>query len=161
MTNRRTRTPGLSAFTTRSSLSSQYATHGAALRTTHLDSLKTQLSVFQSLLHNFALQHSETIKQNPTFRAEFARMCNALGVDPLAASNAAGNKGGKGSWLGGLGGLLGKEGREGEFGMQVALRVVEGCRATRESNGGLIGVEECRERVARGRGIGGAMDVSK
>lgn len=88
-------------------------------------------------------------------------MCNALGVDPLAASNAAGNKGGKGSWLGGLGGLLGKEGREGEFGMQVALRVVEGCRATRESNGGLIGVEECRERVARGRGIGGAMDVSK
>lgn len=88
-------------------------------------------------------------------------MCNALGVDPLAASNAAGNKGGKGGWLGGFGNLLGREEREGEFGMQVALRVVEVCRATRESNGGLIGVEECRERVARGRGIGGAMEVSK
>ena len=156
MTTRRNgRGVGLSAFQNRSSLTSSYASHGAALRSSHISSLKTQLSVFQSLLHNFALQHSETIKQNPTFRAEFARMCNALGVDPLAASNAQGNK--KGSWLSQA---LGRE--EGkEFVMQVALRVVEVCRASREENGGLLGVEECRQRVARGRGIGGTMEVER
>jgi hypothetical protein len=46
--------------------------------------------VFQSLLHTFALEHSSTIKSNPTFQAEFARLCNAIGVDPLAASNVKG-----------------------------------------------------------------------
>jgi hypothetical protein len=33
------------------------------------------------------------IKSNPTFRAEFARMCNTIGVDPLAASNVKGKNG--------------------------------------------------------------------
>lgn len=155
MSARRGRGVGLSAFSNRSNLSSSYATHGAALRSSHLDSLKTQLSVFQSLLHTFALQHSDTIKQNPTFRAEFARMCNAIGVDPLAASNAAGNK--KGLVGGWLGKIVGADDRERI--MQVALRVVEVCRASREENGGLLGLEECRERAARGRGIGGTIEV--
>ena len=154
MSARRGRGVGLSAFQNRSSLTTHYATHGAALRSSHLDSLKTQLSVFQSLLHTFALQHSEKIKQDPTFRAEFARMCTAIGVDPLAASNAAGNKKGSG-WLAKV---MGADGRE--FVMQIALRVVEVCRATREENGGLMGLEECKIRVARGKGIGGAMEVS-
>jgi ESCRT-II complex subunit VPS22 len=160
MTTRRTRGVGLSAFQNRSSLTSSYATHGAALRTSHLQSLKTQLSVFQSLLHNFALQHSETIKQNPQFRAEFARMCTTLGVDPLAASNAAGREGPKGKGVGGwVSKVWGKESEE--FVAQVALRVVEVCRGTREQNGGLLGVEEGRAMVAKGRGIGGAMEVSR
>ena len=92
---------GLSAFQNRSSLSTSYASHGASLRTTQATSLQTQLSVFQSLLHNFALQHADTIKSNPSFRAEFARMCNAIGVDPLAGSNIKG-KGGNGKGIGSL-----------------------------------------------------------
>ena len=96
---------GLGAFTNRNTTTQSYANHGASLRTTHASSLATQLSVFQSLLHSFALEHASTIKSNPTFRAEFARMCNAIGVDPLAGSNVktAGGKDGKagrkgGSW---------------------------------------------------------------
>jgi ESCRT-II complex subunit VPS22 len=149
---------GLSAFQNRSSLSSQYATHGASLRNKHVDSLQTQLSVFQSLLHNFALQHGDTIKSNPTFRAEFARMCNAIGVDPLAGSNVKGKngKGGKGSWWAQM-----LDGDVNDFYFELAVRVVEVCRGSRGENGGLIGVEECRERVGKGRGIGGGIDVSE
>ena len=167
MSARRGRGVGLSAFQHHSTLSSSYATRGAALRSSNLDSLATQLSVFQSLLHNFALQHSDTIRRSPTFRAEFARMCSAVGVDPLAGSNAVTSggrrKGGSGSGGGGaawwnqvVGG-----GDVGDFYFTVGVRVVEVCRATRGENGGLLGVKECRERVGQGQGIGGGMEVSE
>lgn len=148
---------GLSAFQNRSALSTQYASHGASLRSNHASSLQNQLSVFQSLLHNFAIQHGDTIKSDPTFRAEFARMCNAIGVDPLAGSNVKGKSGskGKGSWWAQtLGGDVN------DFYFELAVRVVELCRATRGENGGLIGVGECREMVGKGKGIGGGMDIS-
>jgi len=150
---------GLGAFQNRTSLSTQYASHGANLRSTHLTSLQTQLSVFQSLLHTFALEHASTIKSNPTFRAEFARMCNAIGVDPLAGSNNRSAKGkGKegGSWWAQM---LG--GDVNDFYFELAVRVVEVCRVTRGENGGLIEVREVRERVQKGRGVGGAMQVSE
>ena len=147
---------GLSAFQNRSSLTSSYANHGAALRSSHLSSLQTQLSVFQAQLHTFALQHSEDIKQNPTFRAEFARMCNAIGVDPLAGSNIKGKKHGKGSWWAQV---LGGDVNDFYFGL--AVRVVEVCRRSRDANGGLMSVGECRERVGKGRGIGGGMEVTE
>ncbi|KAL1999855.1 hypothetical protein VTN02DRAFT_3885 [Thermoascus thermophilus] len=156
---------GLGAFANRNQATQSYATHGANLRSTHLSSLQTQLSVFQSLLHSFALEHASTIKSNPTFRAEFARMCNAIGVDPLAASNVKGKSGRKGLIPGlGEGGsfwtqILG--GDVNDFYFEVAVRVVELCRETRSENGGLIGVEECRKRVARGKAIGGGLEVSE
>ncbi|KAJ5503137.1 hypothetical protein N7463_006011 [Penicillium fimorum] len=132
---------GLGAFANRTQATQSYATHGANLRSTHTASLQTQLSVFQSLLHTFALEHSSTIKSNPTFRAEFARMCNTIGVDPLAASNILG-------------------GDMNDFYFEVAVRVVELCRETRSENGGLIGVEECRKRVGKGKAIGSGLEVS-
>ncbi|EAS29141.3 ELL complex subunit Eap30 [Coccidioides immitis RS] len=156
---------GLGAFVNRSQTSQSYANHGANLRSTHLTSLQTQLSVFQSLLHTFALEHGETIKSNPTFRAEFARMCHAIGVDPLAASNVKGKgkrglvsgltEGGGSFWTQILGGDVN------DFYFEVAGRVVELCRETRAENGGLISVEECRTRVARGKAIGGGLEVSE
>lgn len=152
---------GLGAFANRNQATQSYATHGANLRSTHLASLQTQLSVFQSLLHTFALEHSSTIKSNPTFRAEFARMCNTIGVDPLAASNVKGKNGRRGLGEGGsfwtqiLGGDMN------DFYFEVAVRVVELCRETRSENGGLIGVEECRKRVRKGKAIGSGLEVSE
>lgn len=146
---------GLSAFTNRSSLTSSYASHGAALRSSQGQSLKAQLSSFQQALHHFALQHGEKIKKDPNFRAEFARMCNAIGVDPLAGSNAAAPKGKSKGWLGSaLGGEVG------EFWYRVAVRVVDVCRASRDENGGLLALDQCREVVQKGKGIGGGMEVS-
>ncbi|MCJ1442368.1 MAG: hypothetical protein MMC23_002862 [Stictis urceolatum] len=156
MSTHRTRGVGLSAFTNRSSLSTSYATHGAALRSSSQSTLQTQLSVFQSLLHQFALSHASTIRANPTFRAEFARMCSLIGVDPLAGSNAQGkSKKGRGWFSQVLGGDVG------DFYLSVAVRVVEVCRASRGENGGLMGIAECVERVRLGRGIGGGMEVSE
>ncbi|KAL4814895.1 EAP30/Vps36 family-domain-containing protein [Aspergillus spinulosporus] len=151
---------GLGAFANRTQATQSYANHGANLRSSHTSSLQTQLSVFQTLLHNFALEHSSTIKSNPTFRAEFARMCNAIGVDPLAASNVKGKNGrktlgdGVSFWTQIMGGDMN------DFYFEVAVRVVELCRETRSENGGLIGVEECRKRVGKGRAIGSGLEVT-
>ena len=85
-------------------------------------------------------------------------MCNAIGVDPLAGSNVKGHGGGKGkgSWWAQL---LGEDVNDFYFGLGV--RVVEVCRGTRGENGGLIGVGEVRERVRKGRVVGGGMEVTE
>lgn len=152
---------GLGAFANRTQATQSYATHGANLRSTHTASLQTQLSVFQSLLHTFALEHSSTIKSNPTFRAEFARMCNTIGVDPLAASNVKGKNGRRGLGEGGSFWTQIMGGDMNDFYFEVAVRVVELCRETRSENGGLIGVEECRKRVGKGKAIGSGLEVSE
>ena len=145
---------GLGAFTTSSSLRNSYSTYGSQLKSANAESLQTQLSVFQSLLHNFALEHAATIKSNPTFRAEFAHMCNAIGVDPLAGSNVKGKKADS-LWAKVLGHDVN------DFYFAVGVRVVEMCQATRAENGGLLGVKECCESVAKGKAIGGGLQVSE
>lgn len=152
---------GLGAFANRTQATQSYATHGANLRSTHTSSLQTQLSVFQSLLHSFALEHSSTIRSNPTFRAEFARMCNAIGVDPLAASNVKGKNGRRGLGEGGSFWTQIMGGDMNDFYFEVAVRVVELCRETRSDNGGLIGVEECRKKVGKGKAIGSGLEVTE
>ncbi|TVY28990.1 Vacuolar-sorting protein [Lachnellula hyalina] len=133
---------GLAAFDRSRIKSAQYASHGNNLRSSHSTSVATQLSVFRSLLQQFAQTHAKDIRSNPSFRAEFARMCAAIGVDPLASSSGAGGKDGGGSfWAQLLGGSVN------DFYFELAVRVVEVCDATREENGGLIGVKEVRDRI--------------
>ena len=150
---------GLSAFSRNALTSDHYASHGAALRSAHADSLANQLSVFQAALHSFSVTHGAEIRSNPSFRAEFARMCNAIGVDPLASSNhkaSKGDKAGGGSfWSQMLGGSVN------DFYFELAVRVVEVCRETRSENGGMIDVPQVRKRVEKGRGIGGGLQVSE
>ena len=125
------------------------------MRQSHLDGMQTQLSVFQQLLHQFSIQHAKEIRSNPTFRAEFARMCSAIGVDPLASSHQSKDgKAGGSFWSQMLGGSVN------DFYFEIAVRVVEVCRATRAENGGMMALAEVRTRVEKGRGIGGGMDVS-
>lgn len=156
MSNNR-RGVGLSAFSSSALASTQFAQHGSTLRQSHVDSLQTQLSVFQQLLHQFSIQHGKEIRGNPTFRAEFARMCNAIGVDPLASSSRG--KVGKGEggsmWAQMLGGSVN------DFYFELAVRIVEVCRDTRAENGGMIAVAEVKQRVQKGRGIGGGMEVTE
>jgi ESCRT-II complex subunit VPS22 len=150
------RTPGLSALTPRGLSTHHYTTHGAALRTRNAASLSTQLSVFQSLLHNFALTHAKDIRANPAFRAEFARMCSALNIDFLASSYTQGRGEAKGEnvWTQLLGGSVN------DFYFNLGVLVVEICRATRAENGGLIALADLRTRIQKGRGIGSGMSVS-
>lgn len=149
---------GLSAFSNAAISSDQYARHGAALRSTHADALANQLSVFQAALHNFSLTHAKDIRSNPTFRAEFARMCHAIGVDPLAGSNT------KARELSGKGGsvwakMLGTS--VNDFYFELGVRLVEVCRETRSENGGMLPLTEARKRIAKGRGlVGGTLEVT-
>lgn len=141
---------GLAAFDRSRITSAQYASHGSNLRSSHSSSVATQLSVFRSLLQQFATTHAKDIRSNPTFRAEFARMCSAIGVDPLASSNSSGGKDGGSFWAQMLGGSVN------DFYFELAVRVVEVCGATREENGGLIGVKEVKDRIMLTRMEGGA-----
>lgn len=140
---------GLAAFDRSRITSAQYATHGNNLRSSHSMSLATQLSVFRSLLQQFAQTHAKDIRSNPSFRAEFARMCAAIGVDPLASSSGVGGREGS-FWAQMLGGSVN------DFYFELAVRVVEVCGATREENGGLIGIKEVRDRIMSTRMEGGA-----
>ena len=132
---------GMAAFDRSRLTSAQYASHGSNLRTTNAEALETQLSVFRSLLQSFAATHAKDIRSDPSFRAQFARMCSAIGVDPLAGSASS-----PGSvWAQ----LLGRS--VNDFYFELAVKVVEVCSATRGENGGLIGVREVRERLMRNR----------
>jgi ESCRT-II complex subunit VPS22 len=156
----RRRTPGLASLSSRGLQNHHYTSHGVALRTRNAQSLETQLAVFQSLLHNFALTHAKDIRANPAFRAEFARMCSALNIDFLASSyhrdgsGGAAGGGGESIWAQLLGGSVH------DFYFNLGVLLVEECRATRAENGGLISVSDLQARISRGRGIGGGMVVS-
>ncbi|KAH6859389.1 vacuolar-sorting protein SNF8 [Alternaria alternata] len=146
----RRRAPGLSSLSSRGLQNHHYTSHGATLRTRNADSLSTQLSVFQSLVHNFAVTHSKDIRANPAFRAEFARMCSALNIDFLASSGG----GGESIWAQLLGGSVN------DFYFNLGVLIVEECRATRSENGGLISVSDLKARISKSQRIGGSMQVS-
>ena len=147
---------GLAAFDRSRITSAQYASHGNALRTANAQSLESQLSVFRSLLQTFAQTHAKEIRSNPTFRSQFARMCAAIGVDPLASSNLSDNSGAEGGSVWAQ--LLGRT--VNDFYFELAVRVVEVCGATRAENGGLIAVKDVRELIMRTRREAGASEVS-
>lgn len=143
---------GLAAFDRSRLTSAQFASHGNSIRSTNAQALETQLSVFRSLLQQFAQTHAKDIRSNPSFRAQFARMCAAIGVDPLASSSSGGA--GSSVWAQ----LLGRS--VNDFYFELAVRVVEVCSATRGENGGLIGVRELGDRVMSGR-MEGAPEVTE
>lgn len=143
---------GLAAFDRSRITSAQYASHGSTLRSTNAQALETQLAVFRSLLQQFAQTHAKDIRSNPSFRAQFARMCSAIGVDPLASSNSG--SGGGSIWSQ----LLGRS--VNDFYFELAVRVVEVCSDTREENGGLIEVRKVRERIMRAR-MEGASEIAE
>jgi len=147
---------GLGAFASRTGAAQAYTAHGSNLKSANAESLKTQREVIQQLLHNFAIEHADAIKSNPTFRAEFARMCHAVGVDPAAGTNLT-SKSKNSSSLRAK--VFGPD--LNDFYCSVAVRIVDLCRRTRAQNGGLIGLSECRDAVAKGQAIGGGLQVSE
>lgn len=145
---------GLGAFDRSRLTSAHFASHGSSLRATNASALETQLAVFRSLVQQFAQTHAKDIRSDPSFRAQFARMCTAIGVDPLASSNTSSSGGGSSVWAQ----LLGRT--VNDFYFELAVRIVEVCGATRGENGGLIGLKELREGVSRGR-MEGAGEITE
>jgi ESCRT-II complex subunit VPS22 len=138
---------GIGAFDRSRLTSAHYASHGSSLRATNAEALETQLSVFRTALQQFAQTHAKDIRSDPSFRAQFARMCTAIGVDPLSSSSSSSssNSSSNSIWAQ----LLGKTVNDFYFGL--AVRIVEVCGATRATNGGLIGLKELRQRLGAGQ----------
>ncbi|KAH6627587.1 EAP30/Vps36 family-domain-containing protein [Chaetomium tenue] len=150
---------GLAAFDRSRLTSAQYASHGSTLRSTNAQALETQLAVFRSLLQQFAQTHAKDIRSNPTFRAQFARMCAAIGVDPLASSSGGGGGQSGGGGVGSIWAqLLGRS--VNDFYFELAVRVVEVCGETRGENGGLIELRKVRERIMTSR-MEGAPEITE
>lgn len=118
----------------------------------NIEQLNTQLEVFQNALTYFATEHADEIRTNPKFRSEFARMCTAIGIDPLASSSS--NK--KSGSL--FANVLGKD--INDFYFELAVRIIEICRLTRDANGGLIGVNEVITRLKSSKTLLKPADVT-
>lgn len=133
---------GIAAFDTNAETKQQYSELSQTLLDQRSRELETQLEVFRNSLEYFAVEHAAEIKNNPTFRTEFARMCAAIGVDPLASSNTNSKRGGS-LWAS----LLGKN--VNDFYYELAVKVIEISRVTRDENGGLISVNAVKTRLSK------------
>lgn len=116
----------------------KYREKGTEIQENQIEQMSKQLEAFRGNLEEFASKHKTEIKKNAQFRRQFQEMCASIGVDPLAS--------GKGFWS-----VLGI----GDFYYELSVQIVEVCLATNYKTGGLIGLEELRQRLiaARGRNV--------
>lgn len=132
----RRRVGGVGAIQKQQLTQARFKDKGTELAEEQLQQMTRQIEVFRANLQNFAAKHKHEIRKNPEFRRQFQEMCATAGVDPLASS--------KGFWAGMLG--------VGDFYYELGVQIIEVCLATSHRNGGLMSLEELRERVIRSRG---------
>lgn len=113
----------------------KYKEKGTEIQDNQFEQMTKQLEVFRANLEEFALNHKNEIKKNGQFRKQFQEMCAQIGVDPLAS--------GKGFWS-----VLGM----GDFYYELGVQIVETCLAANHSTGGLMELEELRNRLVAARG---------
>ncbi|XP_051161269.1 vacuolar-sorting protein SNF8 [Leptopilina boulardi] len=113
----------------------KYKDKGTEIQENQFEQMTKQMETFRINLEEFATKHKTEIKKNAQFRRQFTEMCASIGVDPLAS--------GKGFWS-----VLGI----GDFYYELAVQIVEVCLATNYKNGGLISLDELRERLIQARG---------
>ena len=85
------------------------------------------LQDFKSHLEEFALKHKQEINQNMSFRKDFLKMCQEIGVDPLSSNQKK---------SGGLAQLF--ENKVSDFYYELAIQVSNICIALRPKNGGYL-----------------------
>ncbi|CAB3403602.1 unnamed protein product [Caenorhabditis bovis] len=126
---------GIGAIQSRQQTASKFAAKGEQLASEQLEQFSQQLEQLSIGLENFAQRHRDEIKKNSQFRRHFQEMCASVGVDPLAS--------GKGFWAKALG--------FGDFYYELGIQIVEICLSTTHINGGIMTVEEIRNRLMRTR----------
>ncbi|KAK7591146.1 hypothetical protein V9T40_002759 [Parthenolecanium corni] len=129
------RRPGIGGIQKQRLEQEKYRDKGTVLQENQLEQMSLQLEAFRTNLEEFASKHKSEIKKNSRFRAQFQEMCASIGVDPLASS--------KGFWS-----ILGI----GDFYHELSVQIVEVCLATSYKNGGLISLNELRQRLIKARG---------
>lgn len=132
----RRRGPGIQGLQAGRAAQKRYEEVGAAAEAAKAEHVREALATFKAHLEEFAVKHRGEIASDPVFRAQFHRMCQSCGVDPLASS--------KGYWAQ----LLGV----GDFYFALGVQVVECCLAARNRTGGLMELQELLRAVRRRRG---------
>ncbi|XP_062615137.1 vacuolar-sorting protein SNF8-like [Saccostrea cucullata] len=132
----RKRGVGVAAAKNKSLAEARYKNKGNELEQSQLAEMAKQMEMFKVNLEDFAAKHKDDIKKDPQFRVNFQEMCASIGVDPLASS--------KGFWAEMLG--------VGDFYYELGVQIIEVCMATNHRNGGLISIEELRDKVTASRG---------
>lgn len=134
---------GIAAFENKQRSAQQFSDLSVSLNQQQSEELAYQLEVFRSSLAYFAVEHAKEIRSIPSFRAKFAQMCANMGVDILASSRDSGSGKGKSLWSN----LIGKD--VNEFYLEVAVKVIEQSKLTRDTNGGFLKVSEVKKRLAK------------
>ncbi|PVD30864.1 hypothetical protein C0Q70_10139 [Pomacea canaliculata] len=114
----------------------RYKDKGTEIAEDQFAHMAKQMEIFKTNLEDFAAKHKDDIRKDPQFRLQFQEMCASIGVDPLASS--------KGFWSEMLG--------VGDFYYELGVQIVEVCLASSHRNGGLISIDELRDRVVASRG---------
>ncbi|VDO47965.1 unnamed protein product [Onchocerca flexuosa] len=131
----RRRGVGVGAVQQKKDLQAKFQAKGTELASEQLNQFSQELAIFQTKLEEFAQKHRDEIRRNSQFRRHFQDMCASVGVDPLASS--------KGFWAEKLG--------VGDFYYELAVQIVEVCMSTNHINGGVMTVDELRNRLMRSR----------
>ncbi|KAH3715399.1 vacuolar-sorting protein SNF8-like [Dreissena polymorpha] len=131
----RRRPVGVGAIKGKNIAQARFKDKGSEIADDQFAQMTKQMETFKTYLEEFTTKHKDDIKKNPAFRAQFQEMCAAVGVDPLASS--------KGFWAEMLG--------VGDFYYELGVQIIEVCLATSHRNGGLISIEELRERLIKSR----------
>ncbi|EFO20346.1 hypothetical protein LOAG_08144 [Loa loa] len=131
----RRRGVGVGLVQQKKDLQAKFQTKGSELASEQLNQFSQELAIFQTKLEEFAHKHRDEIRRNSQFRRHFQDMCASVGVDPLASS--------KGFWAEKLG--------VGDFYYELAVQIVEVCMSTNHMNGGVMTIEELRNRLLRSR----------
>ncbi|ETN62382.1 ESCRT-II complex subunit VPS22 [Anopheles darlingi] len=113
----------------------KYKDKGTELQESQFEQMLQQMEALREKLEEFAAKHRNEIKKNTQFRRQFQQMCAAIGVDPLAS--------GKGFWS-----VLGM----GDFYYELSVQVVEVCLAHNHTTGGVMELEELRNKLVAARG---------
>ncbi|XP_052806922.1 vacuolar-sorting protein SNF8-like [Mya arenaria] len=126
---------GIGAIKNKNIAQARFKDKGNEIAEDQFAQMTKQMDSFKGYLEDFTAKHKDDIKKNPEFRAQFQEMCASVGVDPLASS--------KGFWAEMLG--------VGDFYYELGVQIIEVCLATSHRNGGLISIEELRERLMKSR----------
>ncbi|MCP9258780.1 Vacuolar-sorting protein SNF8 [Dirofilaria immitis] len=131
----RRRGVGVGVVQQKKDLQAKFQAKGTELASEQLNQFSQELAIFQTKLEEFAHKHRDEIRRNSQFRRHFQDMCASVGVDPLASS--------KGFWAEKLG--------VGDFYYELAVQIVEVCMSTNHINGGVMTIEELKNRLMRSR----------
>ncbi|BFZ53156.1 ESCRT II complex subunit Dot2 [Savitreella phatthalungensis] len=142
------------------------------------DELLAQFETFQQALAAFAQSHAEEIRADPQFRQQFATMCTAIGIDPLLSTALPPASVHTGLTTGSARldktvravvkdkKLVGGKAWQDALGIadiynELAVQVIEHCRRSRASDGGMIAATDLTAKLNARRAKFGGVAISE